>query len=151
VPPAPQQQARPAEQPCSTPGRDSTITSFDGKVSIHVFASMPRSVRFQILQVIDFLSAPLPPGNIVGLLVYEIRASECNGSPIQTLPAEVNLAIRYNDVEAIGLDESRFTIGKLDLGTRTWYPVEKQETNTGSNTVTATINEVGFYSVYEAR
>jgi len=102
--------------------------------------------------VIDFLSAPLPPGNIVGLLVYEIRAAYCGtNDPLLDLPGDVNLAIRYNDVEAIGLDETRFVIGKLDLSTGVWSPVERRANDPANNVTTASIGQTGFYAVYEAR
>ncbi len=143
--------SRPPEPSCSTSGQDTMFTSFDGKATVKVFGTSPRPVRVEILQVIDFLAAPLPPGNLVGLLAYEIRASYCDTNPIAQLPAEVNLAIRYNDVEATGLDEARFVIGRLDTATRTWRPVEKRANDPANNTTTATIIDTGFYMVWEAR
>jgi hypothetical protein len=118
---------RPPEPQCAHPGQDTTFTSYDGKVNVKVFASTPEKVRVEILQVIDFLNAPLPPG------------------------AEVNLAIHYNDIEATGLDESRFVIGKLDMATAVWNPMEKRANDPSSNVVTATIIETGFYMVWEQR
>ena len=144
--------ARAAEAPtCSTPGQETAFTSFDGKVTVRVFPTMPGPMHVEILQVVDFFSAPLPPGNIVGVLVYEVRAAPCGGDFVQTLPAEVNLSIHYNDLEAYGLDESRFVIGRLDFNTATWLPVEKQARDPANNIVAATIDQPGFYVVYEAR
>lgn len=142
---------RPPEPECARPGQDTTFTSWDGKVAVKVFASTPQPVRVEILQVIDFLSAPLPPGNLVGLLAYEVRASHCDTVPLATFPSEVNLGIRYNDIEATGLDESRFVIGRLDMSTRVWQPVEKRANDPANNAVTATISETGFYMVWEQR
>ena len=51
---------RPAEPECARPGQDTTFTSYDGKVKVRIFASTPEQVRVEILQVIDFLNAPLP-------------------------------------------------------------------------------------------
>jgi hypothetical protein len=93
----------------------------------------------------------LPPGNLVGLLAYEIRASYCDTNPLTQFPAEVNLSIHYNDIEATGLDESRFVIGHLDMSTGTWTPVEKRANDPSSNTTTATIIDTGFYMVWESR
>ena len=65
--------------------------------------------------------------------------------------AEVNLGIRYNDLEATGLDEERFVIGRLDIPTGTWRPMEKRGNDPSSNYTSATISEPGFYMVWEAR
>jgi hypothetical protein len=143
--------SRRPEPECSTPGQDTVFSSHDDKVSLRVFASTPRAVRVEIYQVIDFLSAPLPPGSLVGLLAYEIRASYCDANPLAQLPAEANLGIRYNDIEATGLDESRFVIGHLDRATGTWNPVQKRGNDPSSNFVSATIIDTGFYMVWESR
>jgi hypothetical protein len=142
--------SRRQEPQCSTPGQETVFTSRDEKVTVRVFGNS-RPVRIEIYQVIDFLSAPLPPGNLVGLLAYEIRASYCDTNPLLELPAEANLTIRYNDIEATGLDESRFVIGHLDIPTGTWTPVEKRANDPASNVTTATIIQTGFYMVWEAR
>jgi hypothetical protein len=142
--------SRRAEPQCSTPGQDTVFTSHDDKVTLRVFGNS-RPVRVEIYQVIDFLSAPLPPGNLVGLLAYEIRASYCDTNPLSQLPAEANLSIHYNDIEATGLDESRFVIGHLDLATGTWSPVEKRANDPAGNMTTATIIDTGFYMVWESR
>ena len=141
---------RAPEPQCSTPGQETVFTSRDEKVAVRIFANSPR-VRIEIYQVIDFLAAPLPPGSLVGLLAYEIRASYCDTNPLMDLPAEANLSIRYNDIEATGLDESRFVIGRLDLATGTWSPLEKRANDPASNYTTATISQTGFYMVWEAR
>ena len=141
---------RPPEPVCSTPGQETVFTSHDDRATVRVIGNS-RPVRVEIYQVIDFLSAPLPPGNLVGLLAYEIRASYCDTNPLLQFPAEVNLAIRYNDIEATGLDENRFVIGHLDVATGTWTPVEKRANDPGANITTATIIDTGFYMVWEAR
>ncbi len=147
-PPPPTRAPEPA---CANPGQETVFTSFDEKVTVRVFPNTPQPVKIEILQIIDFLSAPLPPGNLVGLLAYEIRAGSCGGGPLTQLPSEMNLAIRYNDIEATGLDESRFVIGRLDLATATWRPLEKRANDPGSNATTATISEPGYYMVWEMR
>jgi hypothetical protein len=151
LPPTSTGPTRPPEPECARPGQDTVFTSRDNKVAVKVFASTPEQVRVEILQVIDFLNAPLPPGNLVGLLAYEIRASHCDTAPLATFPAEVNLGIRYSDIEATGLDESRFVIGRLDMTAGVWRPLEKRANDTANNAVTATISETGFYMVWEQR
>jgi hypothetical protein len=142
---------RAPEPVCTTPGQEAVFTSYDDKVTLRIFANTPRPVRVEIYQVIDFLAAPLPPGNLVGLLAYEIRASYCDANPLEELPAEANLGIRYNDLDATGLDKSRFVIGHLDRMTNTWTPVEKLGNDPSSNYTSATIIQTGFYMVWEAR
>ena len=66
-------------------------------------------------------------------------------------PAEVNLGIRYSDLEVAGLDEGRLVIGRLDVDTATWVPVEKQANDPPANYVSATITRTGYYMVWEAR
>jgi hypothetical protein len=108
-------------------------------------------VRVEIYQVIDFLSAPLPPGSLVGLLAYEIRASCCDSNPLEELPAEANLGIRYTDIEATGQEKSRFVIGRFDRATNAWAPVEKIGSDPSTNYISATIIQTGFYMVWETR
>jgi hypothetical protein len=143
--------SRPPEPTCSTPGRDTVFTSHDGKVALRVFGSTAAPVKIVIYQVINADSAPLPPGTFVRPLVYEVWASDCGANRLTELPAEVNLGIRYNDLEAIGLDEGRFVIGRLDMETAVWVPVEKQANDPPANYVSATIIQAGYYMVWEAQ
>jgi len=151
-PPLPSSEpARQAVPACAQPGQDVIFTSRDGKVTVRAFANRSVPVRVEILPVIDFLSAPLPPGNLVGLLAYEIRASHCDSTPLLQLPAEMNLQIRYSDLEATGLNEQRFVIGHLNIPEGKWYPMEKRANDTANNVTTATISDTGFYMVWEER
>jgi hypothetical protein len=143
--------SRPADPGCAQPSQSEVFTSRDGKVAVRVFGNRTAPVRIEILPVIDFLSAPLPPGNLVGLLAYEIRASHCDSTPLVQLPGEANLAIRYSDLEATGLNEQRFVIGRLNIADGKWYPLEKRANDPAGNVTTATISETGFYMVWEER
>jgi hypothetical protein len=153
LPPLPSstEPSRPEDPGCAQPGQDVVFRSRDGKVSVRAFANRSAPVRVEILPVIDFLSAPLPPGNLVGLLAYEIRASHCDSSPLVQLPAEMNLQIKYTDLEATGLNEQRFVIGHLNVPEGTWYPLDKRANDANNNVTTATISETGFYMVWEER
>src|SRR5215216_3662761 len=82
--------ARDLEPTCSPPGQDTVFNSYDGKVAIQVFASSPRPLRVVIYRVINVQTAPQPPGDLVGTLVYEIRASYCDENALTDFPAEVN-------------------------------------------------------------
>lgn len=148
LPPPP---TRPTEPACAYPGQETAFTSFDEKVTVRVFPNTPEPVKIEILQIIDFLSAPLPPGNLVGLLAYEVQATTCDGAPLSQLPAEMNMGIRYTDLEATGLDEARFVIGRLDIPSATWHPVEKRANDPSANYTSATISQPGYYMVWETR
>jgi hypothetical protein len=150
-PPSADMPERAPEPICSTPGQDTTFMSHDGKVTVRVFGSTPRPVQVVIFQVVNLHEAPLPLERLVGLLAYEIWASYCDVNRLAEFPAEVNLGIRYTDLDAIGLDENRFAISRLDLNNTTWVPVEKQANDPPANYVSATIIDTGFYMVWEAR
>ena len=119
----------------------------DGKVSVRVFANRSAPVRVEILPIIDFLSAPLPPGNLVGLLAYEIRASHCDTTPLMQLPAEANLAIRYADSTVSGLNEGNLTVSRLDPSTNQWQAAPKLVREGDSNYVAASVMQLGTYTV----
>jgi hypothetical protein len=142
---------RPLQPSCSTPGRDTDFISYDGRATVRVLGSSPRPVRAQILNVLNADAAPPPSGTPVGLLVYEIRAGLCDASFLPEFPAEVSLAMRYTDAEADGLDRSRFVIGRLDLPTGHWVPVEHLANDPAANIIAATIIRTGFYMAWEER
>jgi hypothetical protein len=136
---------------CSEPGEETSFASYDDKVHVRVFASTPRPVRVEILQIVNLQQAPSPPGQLVGLLAYEIQASYCDANLLPEFPAEVNLGIRYSDDEAAGMNEDSFVIGRLDLASRIWIPTEKQATDPAGNYVSATILATGYYMVWVPR
>ncbi|MCC6176624.1 MAG: hypothetical protein IT305_15050 [Chloroflexi bacterium] len=152
LPPLPTATPTPPPAPtCAPAGQETVFPAFDNKVVVRVFPANPSPFKIEIFRVIDFLSAPFPPGQMVGLLIYEIRAATCEGAPLDTLPSEVNMTIHYTDVEALGLDENLFTVARLDLQSRTWVPVAKQAIDPAGNAVGTTISQPGFFVVYEKR
>jgi hypothetical protein len=142
---APAQAATPV---CSTPGQDMAFSSGDGRVHVKVFSSLSQSVRFSIRLPIDPASVPPAPGPVVGGLLFQLIAETCDGSPIATLPAEVNLGVQYADPDAAGLNEQNFTLARLDTSANQWRPAAKQATDPGANFTSATITEMGFYVLY---
>jgi hypothetical protein len=149
--PPPTSSIRQPEPRCSTPGQDTAFTSFDRKVTVRIPGSSPRPVRVELFLVVNAYVGPQPPGTFVIPLVYEILGSDCDAGSLAAFPAEVALAIRYTDIEATGLDESRFVIGRLDMASGTWVPLERGANDPAANVVTATIVETGYYMVWEAR
>jgi hypothetical protein len=149
--PPPSSSIHQPEPVCSTPGQDTVFTSFDRKLTVRIPGSSPSPVRVELFLVINAYEAPLPPGTFVVPLVYEIKASDCHAGSLAAFPAEVALAIHYTDVEATSLDESRFVIGRLDMASGTWVPLERRANDPVANVVSATVVETGYYMVWEAR
>jgi hypothetical protein len=151
---APSRPPRPTVPPqptCSTPGQDTVFTWGGGRVAVRVFGSTPQPLRVQAYLVENPYDAPQPPGTPVYTLMYEIRASSCDTATVGELPADMNLEIRYTDRETEGLDKRRLQIGRFDLSTATWGPVEQQANDPTANVIVATIPTNGFYLVWEAR
>jgi hypothetical protein len=122
-----------------------TFSSGDGRVQVKVFPSLSQSVRFSIRLPIDAASVPPAPGPVVGGLLFQLIAESCDGTPIATLPAEVNLGVHYSDADAAGLNEQNFKLARLDTGANQWLDVAKQATDPPANFTSATVAEMGFY------
>jgi hypothetical protein len=148
----PVRQGFPDQRPtaaCSTPGQEMTFQSGDGRILVHVFGTMSQSVKFSIRHPIDPASVPPAPGQVVGGLLFQLIAEACDGTPIATLPAEVNLGIRYTDAEAAGLNEANFTVARLDTTANQWRTAEKQAADPPNNLTSATVSEMGYYVLYQ--
>ena len=134
---------------CSTPGQEMTFQSGDGRVTVKVFPSLTQSVKFSIRLPIDPASVPPAPGPVVGGLLLQLLAESCDGTPIATLPAEVNLGVHYTDADAAGLNEANFTLSRLDTSANQWRQVTKQATDPTSNFTSATIVDLGYYVLHQ--
>lgn len=134
---------------CSTPGQEMTFQSGDGRVIVKVFPSLTQSVKFSIRLPIDPASVPPAPGPVVGGLLLQLLAESCDGTPIATLPAEVNLGVHYADADAAGLNEANFTLSRLDTTANQWRQVTKQATDPASNFTSATIMDLGYYVLHQ--
>jgi len=133
---------------CSTPGQEMTFTSDDGRVLVKVFASSIQSVKISIRMPIDSGSVPPAPGTVVGGLLFQVIAESCSGSPIPTLSSEANLGVHYSDGDVGGLNESNFTLARLDTTANQWRQVQKQANDPPNNFVSATISDMGYYVLY---
>jgi hypothetical protein len=147
--PAPPTVHEPAPSVCSTPGQEMTFTSEDGRVAVKVFSSLTQSVKFSIRMPIDSTAVPPAPGPVVGGLLFQLIAETCDGSPIATLPAEVNLGVHYADADAAGLTEASFGLSRLDSSANQWRAVAKQATDPGANFTSATIVDLGYYILHQ--
>lgn len=132
---------------CTNGGR-SALVSADGDIAITIFPTMPANVRFTLLSNLPVNTIPAPPGIRVGGLVFNIAAGPCNGGGFVTLPAEINLGIRYTDLEATAYNERAFFIARLDPDDNLWTDAMKLADDPGANYVSATIKHAGLYTVY---
>jgi hypothetical protein len=147
-PPAPAAQPAPA---CSTPGKEMSFSSDDGRVTVHVFSSLPSSLRVTIRKPVDAASVPPVPGTKVDDLLFEIRVETCGGERVAEFPSEVNLGVRYTDADVGGLNEASFKIAHLDDpngGSTGWRDESKQAADPAGNYVSATITHTGYFVVH---
>jgi hypothetical protein len=138
-----------ADGGCAQAGTDRSFGSADGRIAVRVFPTMSRNVRITIANPIDPASVPANPGQKVDALLFRVTADDCGGGGIATLPAEVNLAVRYSDADVGGLNEASFKLAWLDPADNTWKPLAKQAPDPGANFVSATIQNTGVFVVYQ--
>ncbi|MCC6178962.1 MAG: hypothetical protein IT305_26945 [Chloroflexi bacterium] len=149
-PPAPAPAAAlPPAPVCTTPGQEMVFTSPDGRIAVRVFGTMNRAIQVRVQQPIDPATVPATPGTLADDLRFLLIFEDCGGNPISTLPAEVNLGIHYNDADVAGLNESNLTISHLNATANQWQPVAKQAGDPSSNYISATIQDGGYYTVYQ--
>ena len=141
---------------CAPAGSDTSIASADGRVTVHVFPTMSRSLRFTIVTPVDPAAVPASPGQRVDGLVFQILADDCGDGTVGALspgpgllPAEVNLGVRYSDADVGGLNEANFKLAWLDSADNTWKPLAKQAPDPAANYVSATIQTTGYFVVYQ--
>lgn len=149
---APKPAAAPAPRPspsCSTPGQDIAFVSGDGRVTVRVFSNMSQSVKFSIRQPIDPSSVAPAPGPVVGGLLFQLIAETCDGSPLATLPTEVNLGVSYSNGDASGLNEANFSLARLNTNANQWQAAAKQATDPPANYTSATVTDMGYYVLYQ--
>jgi hypothetical protein len=140
---------------CAPAGSDTVIGSADGRIAVHVFKTMPRSVRITIVTPVDPATVPAVQGK-VDALIFQILADDCGDHIIGAispgpgvLPAEVNLGVHYSDQDVGSLNESKFALAWLDPETNTWKPLPKQAPDPGANYVSGTIFNTGIFVVHQ--
>jgi hypothetical protein len=149
VPAAPVEPPAPLAPVCSTPGQEMALTSDDGRIAVRVFGTMTQSLKFSIRIPVDPASVPPAPGPIVGNILFQLMAETCDGTPLATLPAEINLGVSYTDADAVGMNEGTFTLSWLDSSANRWNPALKQATDPPANYASATITDMGYYVLYQ--
>jgi len=134
---------------CASAGSDRSFGSADGRVTVRVFSTMSRNVHIDIVKPVDPASVPANPGQKVDALLFRVTADDCAGGGIGTLPAEVNIGVRYGDSDVGSLNEANFKIAWLDPSDNTWEPVQKQAPDPAANYVSATTMNTGYFVVYQ--
>lgn len=129
-------------------GRETTIFLLNDRVVVRVPASIPDDYEIGI-QVIPTPPNAAPPGPVIGGLVFRVTADEFAATPPDRLPIEVNLSARYTDAELGARDESRLVLAWLDPADNTWKPAPKSAADPQNNYLSATIQQLGVYAVYQ--
>jgi len=158
IPVTPTPTPRPTRTPTPTPepttqdeaitnGQDMQVTLTRDRVVVQVFASMPPGIRLR-LSLVDPNAHPGTPGALVGDLMFRIEAWDAAGAPLATLPAEVNLSVRYQESDLDGRDDSWVTLARLDPADNQWKPPLRLLSDPAGDFVAASISDLGVYAVY---
>jgi hypothetical protein len=127
-------------------GGDSTIALAGDRVVVQVFPWMPAGVTITI-RLMDPATAPPPPGTRAGNLIFRVEAQDVSGAPLTTLPAEVNLGVRYADQDVAGLNKQNATLVWLDPVDTRWKPATKPAADPSTNYLAASVTALGTYAV----
>jgi len=127
-------------------GSDSMIATPGERVAVRVFPWLPSGIQLTIRPV-DASTVPSAPGKQAGDLTFAVEARDASGTQLTSLPAEVNLAVRYADSTVKGLNEGNLTLSRLDPSTNQWQSAPKVVRETDSNYVAASIMQLGTYTV----
>ena len=136
-----------AEDQAITNGQEMRVTLTGDRVVVQAFASTPPGIMLR-LYLVDPSAHPRTPGTLAGDLMFRIEAWDASGTPLATLPAEVNLSVRYNESDLDGLDDSRVTLARLEPADSQWKAPLRLLTDPASNFVAASISDLGVYALY---
>ena len=128
-------------------GGDTKISLASDRVVVTVFPWMPSGVTLKV-RFLDPTTVASAPGTRVGGLIFRIDAQDATGKTLNTLPAEVNLSVRYNDAEVSSLNESNVALSHLTTTNNQWKAAPKQVRDEPTNYVAASILEAGTYVVH---
>jgi hypothetical protein len=117
------------------------------RVVVRLLPSLPVGTTVTVRFADPATLAPVP-GGPVGDLVFVVEAQDAHGAPLATLPAEVNVNVRYDDGEVEDLDEERLVISRLDPATGQWQPAPKPLRDPVTNYLAASITALGAYAVH---
>jgi hypothetical protein len=127
-------------------GADVRIATSNDRVVVQVFSGMPAGITLKVSPA-DLSMMPAYSGHAVPSLAFRLEAQDAQGNPLVSLPAEVNLAVRYADVESAGMNESAATIALFDPSMNVWRVAPKVANSPDGNYVAASVTELGTYVV----
>jgi hypothetical protein len=127
-------------------GGDSIVATPGERVAVRIFPWLPAGIQVTIRPV-DANTVPAAPGTRAGDLTFAVEAKDANGTTLTSLPAEVNLAIRYADSTVSGLNEGNLALSRLDPSNNQWQAAPKLVREPDSNYVAASITLLGTYTV----
>jgi hypothetical protein len=130
-----------------TTGMDATLALQTDRITVQVFSTMPAGITLKV-RIVDPLLYSATPGIRAGDLIFLVEATDSMGVVLPTLPGEVNLAVKYTDVDVTGLDDTAITLGRLDPLDNTWKPAPKLLTDPATNYLAASVMDTGVYAVY---
>jgi hypothetical protein len=128
-------------------GGDVTITLAGERLVVKMFPWMPNGITLSVKRAPQDPLAPAP-GTRAGDLLFTIQARDATGAVLTSLPAEINLSLRYNNQDVAGLNEQNLTLSRLNPTTRQWQPAPKQLRDTDANYIGASVRDVGSYVVH---
>ncbi len=128
-------------------GGDVLVATPGERVALRMFSWMPSGIQVTIRPVDATTLVGAPTGRVSDL-AFIIEAKDAMGVPLTSLPAEVNLAIRYADSAVSNLNEDNLTIARLNTTTNQWVAAPKLVKDAASNYVASSTSELGTYVVY---
>jgi hypothetical protein len=117
------------------------------RIVLRALPSLPSGITITLRRADPGALAPVS-GRLAGDLIFTVEAHDAAGRPLASLPAEVNLNVRYRSVDVAGLDEERLEIVHLDPQARQWLPAPKAIRDVPGAFLAASITEPGAYAVH---
>jgi hypothetical protein len=108
---------------------------------------MPRGISLKT-RFVDPGTVAAVPGTSAGDMVFLVEARDAAGAALATLPSEINLSVRYGELDVIGLDEQFLTLSRLNPANNQWTPAPKLARDAASNFLAASTSELGVYAVH---
>lgn len=128
-------------------GGDVVIALAGERLTLRVFPWMPSGITITVRKAQPSQFAVVP-GRMVGDLMFTVEARDSLGNRLQSLPAEVNLALHYNDFEVTGMSESAITLDWLDPFDNQWKPTPKQFRQDSTNYIASSTTQLGVFVVH---
>lgn len=130
-----------------TNGTDMLLALSGDRVTVQAFSTLQPGYTIT-LRMVDPLAYAATPGIRAGDLIFQVDVKDPTGAVVTSLPAEVNLAVHYSELDVTGLNEANVTLGHLDPTSQQWAAAPKMVTDPTTNFVAGSITDTGVYAVY---